>query len=358
MLVAIVASLTPLVACVDLDALSRGGARPATGPNDDGGDAGRFCAAHADDLFCDDFDDPGPPGQKWPGIASVLPSPSRFGQVSFAAESVEPTTSPPFAMAFEATRGATDGRPFAAFAKELTNLRAPAVAMSVDVKLVSLTAIETDAGVTDAATDGDASLADADAAIDGEASVTDAGLDGDAAITDGAPDGDAARSDAAAADAAPPPSGGLPALRVPIVGIAAIGPTLAGVQVVASHEGLFVVVGLGESTIVRARISDLDYVSAASVAWTRITLVVGDPASVEAFAARETKLPVECPRTTAAVAVWPTLPPNLVQCVPAAPGYADTPDRRLAATIGVGLESPSKTRVLFDNVRVVPVPAP
>ncbi len=338
------AALALAGACVDLDSLGSGGVRPGPQSTEDAGDAAvRFCAAHADDLFCDDFDDPGPPGQKWPGIASVLPSPSRFGKVSFVADAPDPPSSAPFAVAFEGTRGPTEGRPFVAFAKELTSLRSPAVAISVDVKIVSLEAVLSDAG-----TDG-ATLADA------SGDAEDAGSDGASGDADASGD---ASGDAANGDAASPANGGLPPLRVPIVGMVSIGQPLGGVQVVASREGLFVVVGLGEATLVRARVSELDYVSAASLAWTRITLAVGDPASVEAFAIRETKLPVTCPRTTSAVAVWPTLPPNTIQCVPGAPGYADTPERRLAATVGIGLESPSTTRVLVDSVRVVAIPAP
>ena len=243
----------------------------------------------------------------------ILPSPSRAGGATFESVS-ELVTSPPHAVAFAATRELDGGRPFVLFAKEFDGLVGTALALSADVRVSFVDAIDDRSGL-----------------------VLNAGDAADAGIGEDPP---------------------LPIPHVPLIGFGAISTSIDGVQVVGSHEGLFLATGTGDVTIRRVRITDFDTISTTAVAWIRVNLVVGDPATVQAYASRETTVDVVCPKTPAVAAAWPSLPPLTVQCVEASPSFADLPRHRTAATIGIGLQTPSRARVIVDSVRVIELGRP
>lgn len=338
-----------ILACVDLDALGSGGERP----KDAGGVAERFCGPDAGALFCDDFDEPErQPGDLWPGLPGILPSPSVAGAAGFERVSASvgrvPASSAPHAVSFFARYEPGEPRPLVAFSRafEVGEVSGGAVVLSADLLLEELTELgdaSADAAVADAHGDASANDASKDAARD---ALTDAPNDAPTDATQTA-------SDAAVAE-----DPQLPMPHVSVAGLLAVGGPGSGVggaQLTLTNPptgaGLYLVTGNDNATVRRVRVTTLNYLRAADLAWVRVFLVAGTPDAVRAFAKKNDQL-VTCPDTPAVAAAWASLPPGQATCIANSASFVDLPKQRVAATIGSLVEAPSTVRLRVDSVRV------
>lgn len=334
---AVALTMLVAIACVDLESLGSG-VRSDVDANAGSDASTRFCVADSGALFCDDFDDPDlEPSALWPGAEAVLPSPASVGNARFE-RVLTSTSSPPFAVGFIARRERDERRPFVAFGRELGALPAArAIALAAEVRLEELTDLELPNDAGDAADAGDAGDA-------GDASDADSSAD---AASDSASDADAGlpRPNPNVVDVPDP--------HVPVIGLLSIGADVSGVQAVLSGDRLFVVAGGSQATLSRVPVGTIDYLEASKLAWIRLVLFVGEPEVVEQTLRARTGNPdITCPRTPAVAALWASLPVGAARCIEAPDGFAGLAARRLAATIGVGLDTASSARVSIDSVRV------
>ncbi len=272
------------------DDASADAAAPATA------DAGYCARAEAGTLFCEDFDDDGPPFARWKGFLGAFP-PSRAEDAS-AERTTDLSHTTPASLRVQARRSGASA--YAYLVTELDDVRgARAIAMTARAKILAWTD------------------------------------DRDAAFLD--------------------PSHPNP--RANIFGIAAAkGPLAVGAQLMFSSQLLGVYAGsLADTAVTDVATAPFDYEGASRIAWISVHLAIGQPQAARAHAATAGREPT-CPDAPAVAIVWASVPLRDALCIPVDAVFADLSTQALAVNLGLGLGDDATASVALDTFHVWGLP--